>query len=178
MIGAPGGTIVNLLPAPTSLRAIALSPTKVRLTWNDTASTEDGFKIERKLSESQYAEIQTVDRNSTFSYDINCSPGQRYSYRIRAFNSAGESDYSNGAEVTTPALNQAQMRITGANWVGSAFRLRLAGPLAQPFVLEASNNLIDWTTILTRTLDSMPLNFDDTSVQAVSARFYRVKAAR
>ena len=70
------------------------------------------------------------------------------------------------------------MRITGANWVGSAFRLRLEGPLAQPFVLEASNNLIDWTTILTRTLDSMPLNFDDTSVQAVSARFYRVKAAR
>ena len=77
---------------------------QLTLTWTDASDNEVGFKIERRpgLTET-YAEISRPGADTTAYVDSNLPAGATYCYRVRAFNSAGDSDYSNEACATTPA---------------------------------------------------------------------------
>lgn len=87
--------------APTNLVATALSATEVKLEWVDNSNNEDGFKIERKKEGEDWTEIAQVEANVTTYTDTGLTSNTKYYYRVKAFNSAGDSDYSNEAEVTT-----------------------------------------------------------------------------
>jgi predicted phage tail protein len=91
---------VTVPSAPTNLKATVVSPTQINLTWTDTSNNEDGFKLECKAGEA--AEWKPVmgrtPANWTLFTDYGLEPGRTYAYRIRAFNAAGESAWSN--EVT------------------------------------------------------------------------------
>ena len=52
------------LPAPTGLKATAVSSSQINLTWVDSGTTEQGFKIERCTGAgcSNFAQIATVGR--------------------------------------------------------------------------------------------------------------------
>lgn len=88
--------------APSELSAEAISSTEVKLTWKDNSNNEDGFKIERKTEDGIYTVIATLPKNTTEYIDTEVEPGITYYYRVFAFNSAGNSDYSNEVKVTTP----------------------------------------------------------------------------
>jgi len=75
------------------------------LTWIDNSNNEDGFKIERKTGQSgAFAEIaQTAADVATYADTV--SDNQTYCYRLKAFNAAGDSPYSNeacGTALQTP----------------------------------------------------------------------------
>jgi hypothetical protein len=78
------------------------------LVWTDTSNNEDGFKIERKLfteADTAFMQINTVAANVT-NYTDPQLPPETYTYRVRSFNSAGNSpSYSNtdNAVVTAPS---------------------------------------------------------------------------
>jgi hypothetical protein len=94
------------LPAPPSnLTATPQSTSQVNLSWTDMANNEDGFKIERCLGAgcSNFAQIATVSSNVTSYPNNGLSASTAYSYRVRAYNSGGDSSYSNTASTTTPA---------------------------------------------------------------------------
>jgi len=86
---------------PTNLFASASSPTEIRLSWTDASDNEDGFKVERKTSGSSFTEIKILTANSTTYTDTGLTPDTTYYYRVRAYNAAGYSDYSNEASATT-----------------------------------------------------------------------------
>ena len=80
------------------------------LTWNDNSNNEDGFKVERKLAAdpvSAFLEVATAPANATATATFTNSPvpAGSYSYRVRAFNSVDNSNYSNtdDAVVTAPS---------------------------------------------------------------------------
>lgn len=76
----------------------------LRLNWTDNANNEDGVKIERKLGTAgAYAEIGQVGVNIETYTDNNLAFSQQFCYRVRAFNAAGNSAYSNEACGTTGA---------------------------------------------------------------------------
>jgi len=92
--------------APSNLTAAAVSKSQVNLAWADNSTNESGFKIERCQGAgcTNFAQIATTAAN-TFS-NTSLSPNTTYSYRVRAYNGGGDSDYSNIAQATTFA-NQA-----------------------------------------------------------------------
>jgi hypothetical protein len=89
--------------APSSLVAQFIpNPLSVELTWTDNSSNETGFIIEREnLGPDAYVAIDTVSANSNFYVD-NTVSYSTYNYRITAFNSFGQSAYSNIAQIIVP----------------------------------------------------------------------------
>jgi len=83
--------------APGNLETSASSCTQIDLSWTDNSDNETGFEIERDGTA-----LTTVNSNVTFYADITVFEDTTYSYRVRAFNDAGSSAYSNEASATTP----------------------------------------------------------------------------
>jgi fibronectin type 3 domain-containing protein len=91
--------------APSNLTAVAASGTQVNLLWHDNSTNESGFKIERSSNGGKtWTQIAVTAANITSFADTSVSSQSSYNYRVRAFNDAGNSGYSNSAGVKTPAL--------------------------------------------------------------------------
>jgi predicted secreted Zn-dependent protease len=75
--------------APTNLQANNITTTSAILTWSDNSNNEDGFKI---YKDGLTNLVATVPANTTSYALTNLSPATTYTYSIRAFNSAGESN--------------------------------------------------------------------------------------
>ena len=92
--------------APASLAATATGSATIALTWNDNSTDETGFAIERASNGGGpavgFAQIATTGANVTSYDDTGLNSGTTYVYRLRAFNAAGNSSYSNEAVATTP----------------------------------------------------------------------------
>jgi hypothetical protein len=92
--------------APSGLSATAASSSQIDLSWTDNSSNETGFKIERKTgSGGTYAQIATVSADVTSYSSTGLTASTTYYYRIRAYNSNGNSSYSNEASATTSAAS-------------------------------------------------------------------------
>jgi hypothetical protein len=69
---------------------------EVDLVWANTADIVDGFKIERApLPAGPWAQIDQVPASQTSYADATVISGLTYYYRVRAYNAAGNSGYSN-----------------------------------------------------------------------------------
>lgn len=92
---APSGLIATAVPSGTS--------TNVVLDWTDNSSNELGFKVERNVGTSTtiFSQIATTTANIITYTDL-ARPSGTYVYRIRAYNSGGNSVYSNTATTTIP----------------------------------------------------------------------------
>ena len=89
--------------APGSLLASAFSKTQVNLSWADNSGNESGFAIERSTrATSGFSQIATVAANQRTFSSTGLKSRTTYYYRVRAFNAAGNSAYSNTASATTP----------------------------------------------------------------------------
>jgi hypothetical protein len=94
-------TLPNPPVAPVGLLATAVSPSQIELTWTDNNSNEDGTRIERSTDGVNFIEIATVGVNVTVYSNGGLNSNTEYTYRLRAFNSGGNSSYSGTASATT-----------------------------------------------------------------------------
>ena len=99
------GVAVSVPPAaPTSLVAAAVSNSRINLSWTDNSGDESGFRIERCKNPNctNFAQIAQVGAGVTTFADTTVAKNTAYNYRVRAFNGAGNSAYSNTASAKTP----------------------------------------------------------------------------
>jgi titin len=96
-------TVTSAIPgAPSALTATAISRTQINLTWQDNASNESGFSIERSTNGVPFAQIATTGPDITAFTDNDVARNKKYNYRVRALNAAGASAFSNTASAKTP----------------------------------------------------------------------------
>ncbi len=88
--------------APSSLVARTVSAARIDLRWADNSSDEQGFRVERRHGTDNWTEIATLGPNATSYANSGLRSGTTYSYRVSAYNTSGNSGYSNTATATTP----------------------------------------------------------------------------
>jgi endonuclease/exonuclease/phosphatase family metal-dependent hydrolase len=90
--------------APANLTAVAsTTANQVTLSWTDTSSNETTFKIERCSGTtcSNFVQVNMVGANVTSFTNTGLARNTTYRYRVRAFNSSGNSAYSNIVTIKT-----------------------------------------------------------------------------
>jgi tripartite motif-containing protein 71 len=98
--------------------ATAVSGSQINLIWADNSANETGFQIERCEGEgcTTFAQIASLQANVSSYANTSLTAGTTYTYRVRAYNAAGNSDYSNTTGATTeglaPALPAAPSALT------------------------------------------------------------------
>jgi titin len=163
--------------APAELYATATSGTCIKLCWKDMSMNETGFVIERCVDTGTYTQLVTVTENITEYYDETVLPRQRYSYRIRAYNEVGFSEYSNEVSILTPDIppyapdklmltrfNKKEVVIT---WCDNSDNE--AG-----FIVEKGISQDTFTPVATLTTNSTV--YSDTNIKLRKKYYYRVYA--
>ncbi|MGA0026382.1 MAG: reprolysin-like metallopeptidase [Steroidobacteraceae bacterium] len=88
--------------SPTNLTGQALSSSRIDLAWTDNASDESGYRVERATS-GNYTTIATLAANATSFSNTGLAGNTLYTYRVVAYNGAGNSGYTNTVSVSTLA---------------------------------------------------------------------------
>ncbi len=131
--------VIDSIPeAPTGLSAnLGYSPFGVTLNWADNSLGEIKFIIERATGAGAFQQIGTALANKTSFLDSDINNLTTYKYRVLAYNTAGNSDYSNEVQITVnipaatgatltsnvprPQLNGTTVTFTGAGAGGAGF---------------------------------------------------------
>ena len=85
--------------APTGLTQTAATTSSVTLGWNDV-SDESGYRVERDIS-GTWTQVGSTGADVTSFTESGLSAGTSYDYRVYAYNSGGNSGYSNTETATT-----------------------------------------------------------------------------
>lgn len=95
----PPVTIPN---APSNISFTSIRLNSVVVTWQDNSDNEEGFEVQRCLGTkcSNFVRVGMTGRNEVRFADSGLSPATNYSYRVRAFNSAGYSSFVRSAVKT------------------------------------------------------------------------------
>ncbi|MEO7100184.1 MAG: alginate lyase family protein [Luteolibacter sp.] len=81
--------------APTTLAAKSVGKNEVRLTWQNNATNQTGYKIEAASENGIFYEIADVAPTATDFVNTGLSAPTSLRYRVRAYNTGGYSGYSN-----------------------------------------------------------------------------------
>lgn len=178
-------TVVVPPLAPQGLAATATAHDRVVLAWADGSPDETGFRIER-WSGGGWGEIGVVGAESNGWADTGVMGATSYDYRVFACNTAGCSEASNVASVTTPApppnlsigaayIVQRTQRLTGdVPLVSGLDGVLRVFPLAnQPGVVAASVRVqffqsggLVQTVSIPAPMATMPTSIDESSLSA------------
>jgi hypothetical protein len=118
---------------PTNLKGRALTETIIFLEWDDNATNETLYTVQRSLTEdfNQFIEFELEPNSSTFISE-NLEPQTTYHYRVQASRPDGISDFSNAITVATVVL--------GSHFEESSIEL-YPNPTSGQFKLKLDNSL-------------------------------------
>ena len=166
--------------APTGLGVTTYSASQLNLSWTDTSSNENGFKIERAPdvagSPGTFAQIDTVGANVTsYNNSTGLSVETKYWYRVRAYNGIGDSAYTSNVSGTT--LCPAPSDLSATTYSASQINLSWTDNSGTEtgFRIERSpNGTGNWTEIAT--VDADETTYADTGLSAGTTYYYRMRA--
>jgi hypothetical protein len=113
-IGGPGPWSdvwdFTIIIAPSSLQLHQNGPNVIILTWKDNSDVEEGYVIERKLSEeTAFTVIDTLKGSGVEYVDQQTEAGQTYVYRIKAYSGSAESEYSREVSIVMTGIQDEEM---------------------------------------------------------------------
>lgn len=82
---------IEAAATPSILKLTIVDAGQIKLSWNDTLTNEAGYKIDRKTDSGVFVEMGKTLVNSKEWNDNNVSAGVTYTYRVRSYDSSGNS---------------------------------------------------------------------------------------
>jgi hypothetical protein len=125
----PASILFALPRAPTGINVVALSTTKLRVSWHDQASNENGFRLERSTDggatfPTVYSLGPAAGTGATILWtNSGLTPATTYTYRVRAWNGLGNSAYLGPMDGTTQSAPDAPDTLTAARYTATIIRL-------------------------------------------------------
>lgn len=171
---SPDSTNITTILAPSNLKAEILSEKKILLTWRDNANNEEGFKIERKEEGKDWVEIGKVVFNTVNYTDSNLTPGKTYYYRVRAYNSSIDSDYSNEVSVTTPLIITPELSLSVDESNSVKLFWTTKSEITEGYIIEKKEEDGAWQNLIT--LGASVNSYTDSNVTPGKTYWYRIKA--
>jgi M6 family metalloprotease-like protein len=174
-----GGT--SLPEAPTDLAALASSTSQIDLSWTDNSANEDGFRIDRSLDQANWSTLVELSTDAQNYSDTSLAAATTYHYRVRAYNTTGESGSSNLASATTEdepiTLPSAPNDLTATAISSSTINLAWDDNADNEngFIVERSTDQVSWTTVISD-LDADSQSYSDTNLDSATTYYYRVRA--
>ncbi|HNP20253.1 MAG TPA: M12 family metallo-peptidase [Fulvivirga sp.] len=175
-------SISNIPPppvAPTDLSAVLLSNQHIELKWKDNANNETGYIVERsKADNANFQEVSSLPSNSVSFEDSTLTELDTYFYRVKAVNVGGDSDFSNEISISNippppAAPTNLSLRIISIEQINLEWMDNSDNETG--FVIERSkggnSNYLELDTTASNTF-----TFQDSTLGAPDAYFYRVKA--
>lgn len=138
----------TLVPTqPTPLSYFYVTSNSIYLGWSDNSTNETGFTVERCTgaqtvcdgTPAAWAVTATVGENVSSYIDGALAPETTYSWRVKAFNAAGASPYSNTLAVKTLAAPIDASINAPSNLLAIAKRVRGAVEVRLSWTDNASN---------------------------------------
>ena len=172
-------TLPDKPAAPGSLTATAVNQGQINLFWQDQATNEDSFLLERKMGlVGKFARIAAVGANVKNFADVGLAEKTEYFYRLCAFNTGGYSNYSNEAGATTlPGPPAAPENLSAMPLSNSRLKLAWHDPASNEdgFKIERKKGAAGaYTSIAVIGPDHQ--QFADSALAANALYFYRVRA--
>ena len=182
---APGATVSP--NAPSGLGATPASASSVQLNWTNNAANQTGYHLDRAtdsgFTQNLITETLPASPSSYIDTATGLAPGGTYYYRLRAFNSAGDSGNSNVASVYIPVAppkptNQVVTNVTTTeidiSWQDNA------GHLADGYAILRAANHGNFTQVATLPPTSRPApstyTWSDTNLTPGTYYEYHIEA--
>jgi hypothetical protein len=89
-----GSTATTAPAAPGSLVTLVQDSDSIEVEWSDNSNNETGFRLVRSTQNGGFAQCGLTDQDVAYFHDTDVTMNVTYYYKVCAFNSAGDSDYS------------------------------------------------------------------------------------
>ena len=164
---------------PSGLSASTIDSSSIGLEWNDNSDNETGFMIERKIGNTgSWTQMYSLPANSTDYTDTGLIDGMLYSYRVNAFNNAGNSAYSNIDSAVTEMNSPGNLTATNPeprkvelSWVDFS-------ESENGFIIERAEGTLG-TSLLFTVIDTTSANstsYIDSNLTSAESYVYQIKA--
>ena len=162
--------------APSNLTATPVSPSQINLAWTDNASYEQGFKVERSTDGVSFTQVAVLGVNAVTYSSTGLVSGTTYTFRVRAYEGANDSAYSNTASANTGSAPAAPSNLSAAAVSSSRIDLSWTDNATneQGFKVERSTDGVSFAQIAT--VGANVTTYANTGVVTGTTYTYRVKA--
>jgi hypothetical protein len=134
-------TAPTAVDCPAHLQIVSTRAQSLVLNWHDHSDDNEGFILQRVTGDhGVFATIDTLPANQFDYIDIGLTARQEYTYRVCAFNSIGQSEYSNEANGSTTFAYTVMAGIENhySNGRDNAFRFTSGPGFALPGTLTVA----------------------------------------
>ncbi len=185
---AAATTLTDPPDAITDLAATAASATSIRLTWTapaDNGAEIDNYTLERKTGTGNFVALSGGPGAAATTFtDTGLTPETTYTYRMRAWNTAGAGGRSNEATETTPPAG-APVAVSDLTATASSTAIAIELSWSAPddngsaitgYTLQrktGSGNFADVST----TIPADATAYSDDDLTPATAYTYRIRAA-
>lgn len=165
--------------APSNLSTTVVSGDQVDLSWTDNASSEDGFYVYRAQSTgsttADYTQIADLAADTTTYSDTGLEDGEKYYYRVSAYNEFGESDLSNEADAITdlPAASNVTLDASVEDEIAVSWTRNDDSPDGEWEVYRSTDGTLG--TLAADTLALSTTSFTDTGLSDGEKYYYTVR---
>ena len=177
-------TLAPPLTAPSGVDAMPVrddyfpnpSSSRIRVSWRDNSTNEDGFRIERAWSlNDSWTLIATTPANAT-SLSTSMAREQQVCYRVTAFGAAGSSSPSTPDCTTAPQIVTNLMTKTGADLQSIELTWSDNSAVEDGYTVSRRDVGDAWTEVAT--LPANSVRYRDAGVRADVTYTYRVLAMK